>query len=338
MRNKYRVLQVFDTPYTTARDYDFATEFQEFDWMTEDDVYTTLCDNGHDVRLLGIHNDINPLIEEIKKFKPDVVFNLTEVFNQKTYLDKNFAGVLEMLEIPYTGASPDALLICNNKALSKKILSFHKIRGPKFYVFYRSKKVWLPKKLKLPLIVKPLSEEGSRGIALASVVDNEEAFLERVNFIHEKMNSDAIVEEYIEGRELYVSVLGNKKIRVLPPREVKFGNIPDDEPRIATYKAKWDFKYREKWGIKNEFAGKLPNGAAKKIEDVCKRAYRALNMHCYARFDIRLTPDGKVYIIEANANPCLAHNDEVGQSAEKAGISYNKLLNQIISLAFRRKR
>ena len=337
MKKKLRILQVFDSPYVTPRGYDFTNEFKEENWETENDVYKALLANGHEVKLLGINNDIVPLVEEIKEFKPEVMFNLAEVFNQKSHLDKNLAGVLEMHDIPYTGASPETLMICNNKALSKKILRFHRIRGPRFHVFYRGRKVWLPHSLKLPLIVKPLAEEGSRGISLASVVDNEEAFKERVKFIHEKMKGDAIVEEYIDGREFYVSVIGNKKVRVLPLREMIFGKIPDDEPRIATYKAKWDSKYRKNWGIKNTFANKLPNGVLKKIEDTCKRAYRVLNMHSYARFDIRLTPGEIVYIIEVNANPCLSGDDEVGASAEKAGITYDQLMDRIVMLALKRK-
>jgi len=336
VRKKLKVLLVFDSPYASARGYDFKKEFDEIDWMTEDDVHTALCENGHQVRLLGLCNDINILLEEIHEEKPDIIFNLAEVFKQRAHFDKNVAAVLELLEIPYTGATPASLLICNDKALTKKILTFHRVRVPHFHTFRRAHRIWLPRRLKLPLIVKPLCEEASRGISLASVVDNEDAFIERVKFIQEKMNMDVIAEEYIEGRELYVSILGNKRIRVLPYREMRFGEFGDDEPRVATYKAKWDYKYREKWGIKNVFAGRLPNGVDKKIEDICKRAYRALNMRCYARFDIRVTPESRVYIIEANANPCLAQYDEVAQSAEKAGISYNKLIAKILSLAHER--
>lgn len=333
-----KVLLIFDVPYFTPRNYDFKKEFKELDWATEDDVYQALLENGHEITLLGIYNDISILLEEVKENRPEVVFNLTEVFDQKSYLDKNIAWFLEVMRLPYTGASPVSLLLCNNKALSKEILSFHKIKVPNFHIFYRNRQIWRPRRLKLPLIVKPLCEEASRGIAQASVVDNEEALLERVRFIHQRLNSDAIAEEYIEGRELYVSVIGSKKLKVLPFREMKFGEFCEDEPRIATYKAKWDFDYREKWGIKNVFAGRLPNGVDKKIEEICKRAYRALNMDAYGRFDIRLTPEGQVYIIEANANPCLARNDELAQSAEKAGISYLKLIDRIISLALKRER
>jgi len=319
---KLKVLLIFDSPYAKPRGYDFKEEFKDFDWDTERYVYESLLENGHDVRILGLYNDIRLLLDDIQDYKPDIVFNLVEVFNQKSYLDKNVAAVLEMAGVPYTGASPMSLLICGDKALSKKILSFHRIKVPGFYTFYRNHHIWLPKKLKVPLIVKPLYEEASRGISQASVVDNEEALIERVKFIHESMKTDAIAEEYIDGREFYVGVLGIKRITVLPLREMKFGEVSGDEPRIATYKAKWDFDYREKWGIKNMFAGRLSNGLQKKIEDICKRAYRALNMLGYARFDIRVSQDSKIYILEANANPSLDKDDELGQAAERAEISY----------------
>ena len=333
---KLKVLLLFDSPYFAPRGYDFKKEFKDFDWGSESDIYNALIANGHKVSLLGLFNDINILLEEVKENKPDVIFNAAEVFDQKSYLDKNVVSVLELLGIPYTGASATSLIICGNKALCKKILSFHKIKVPNFYTFYKNHKIWLPKRLKLPLIVKPLREEASRGISQASVVDSEEAMIERVKFIHDSIKDDAIVEEYIDGREFYVSVLGNKRVRVFPIREMKFGDFGEDEPRIATYKAKWDYEYRQKWGIKNEFAGRLPNGLAKKVEEICKRAYKALNMQCYDRFDIRITSDSKIYIIEANANPCLDEYDELGQSAIKAGISYNKLIQKIINMGLKR--
>ena len=216
MKNGLKVLLLFDSPFYAPRGYDFKEEFKDLNWMTEDDVNKALKQCGYEVSMVGLHNDIRVLLDEIKEYKPDVVFNLADVFNQKSHLDKNVAAFLEMLDVPYTGATPAGLVLCGNKALTKEILSFHKIRVPRFHTFYRGKKVKLIKKLKLPLIVKPLMEEASRGISSASVADNEDAFLERVKFIHEKMNNDVIVEEYIEGRELYVSILGDKKITVLP--------------------------------------------------------------------------------------------------------------------------
>jgi len=338
VRKKLKVLLVFDTPVEKPRDYLYIDEFKTIDWETESNVYKALINNGYQVSLLGVNKDVNVLLEQIKENTPDVIFNLAEVFDNKSSLDKNFVGFLEMLGIPYTGSSSKTLFLCNDKALHKKILRFHKIRVPKFHDFYRSHKVKLPKTLRLPLIVKPLADEASRGISQASVVDNEQAFLDRVNFIHEKMQMDAIAEEYIPGREIYVTIMGNKKVEVLPFREMKFGNEKNgDEPRIATYKAKWDKQYREKWGLENVFPSKLAEGVAQELGEICKRAYRVLNMQSYARFDVRVTQSGRTFIIEANANPNLAKSDEVAQSAEKAGISFDKLIQKIVKLAFKRR-
>lgn len=334
MKKNLKVLLLFNAPYPTLRGYDFKEEFSDPDNMyTERDVYEALLENGYEVRMLGLFNDITPLLEEIRDFKPEVVFNLVEVFNDKTHLEKNIGALLELLDIPYTGAATDSLLICNNKALSKKILRFHRLRVARFHTFARGHKIWRPRTVKLPAIVKPLCEEASRGISQASIVDSDETFVERIKFIHDNMNMDAIAEEYIEGRELYVSVIGNKRLLVLPPREMKFGQWPEDEPRIATYRAKWDDKYRDHWGIKSVAAGKLADGVAERIEEVCKRAYRALNMNSYVRFDIRVTPEGQVYIIEPNANPCIARIDELAQSAEKEGILYSQLIRRIVTMA-----
>lgn len=334
MRKKLKTLLLFNSPYNKPRGYDYREEFADPDNMyTENDVYQALQANGYEVSILGLHNTVSPLFEEIQENRPDVIFNLVEVFDGKAHLEKNMAAFLEMLEIPYTGATSDNIFICNNKGLNKQILSFHKIKIPRFYTFYRNHRVWLPKKLKLPAIVKPLCEEASRGISQASIADSEEAFLDRVKFIHQNMNMDAIAEEYIEGRELYVTVMGHKKLTVLPMREMKFGELSEDA-RIATYKAKWDDKYREKWGIKSVYAGKLANGVEEEVADICKRAYRALNIKSYLRFDIRVTSEGKVYIIEPNANPCIAKIDEVAQSAMKVGIGYDQLIKKIVMLAF----
>ncbi len=336
MKKRLKVLLLFNTPYNRPRGYDYREEFADPENMyTEHDVYQALKENGGEVSLLGLYDTLAPLFEEIKGNRPDVIFNLVEVFQDKTHLEKNMAALLEMLGIPYTGATSDNMFICTNKGLNKKILAFHKVKVPRFYTFYRHHKVWLPKKLKLPTVIKPLCEEASRGISQASIADSEEAFLERVRFIHENMNMDAIVEEYIDGREFYVTIIGNKRLTVLPLRELIFGELPEDA-RIATYKAKWDDNYRDRWGIKSVYAGKLPNGLEGEIMDVCKRAYRAMDIRSYLRFDIRVASDGKVYIIEANANPCIAEIDEVAQSAAKIGISYSQLIKKIVHLALQR--
>lgn len=334
MKKKLKVLQVFNTPYPTEKGYDFKEEFSDSDNMyTENDVHQALVANGYEVRLLGLFDNLTPLFDEIKDFQPDVIFNLVEIFNNKTHFEKNFAAVLELIGIPYTGANSGCLFVCNDKAMGKKILRFHRLRVARFNAFYRGLKVWRPRYIKLPAIIKPLCEEASRGISQASVVDSDDMFVERIRFIHDNMKLDAIAEEYIDGRELYVTVIGNKQLTVLPPREMNFGELPEDEPRIATYKAKWDEKYRKRWGIKSAFANKLADGVWDNIEEACKRAYRALNMRSYVRFDIRVTPEGRVYFIEPNANPCIAKADEVAEAAAKVGISYEQLIRKIVQLA-----
>ncbi|MBL8013408.1 MAG: ATP-grasp domain-containing protein [Candidatus Omnitrophica bacterium] len=337
MKKKLKVLVLFHSPYFKPRGYDFKEEFADPENMyTEKNVVQALKSLGHEATVLGLYNDVSILIDEIKENRPDIVFNMVEVFNDQSHLEKNVAALLEILDIPYTGASTGSLFICNNKALCKTILVFHRIKVPRFYTFIRKRKIFMPTKLKLPAIVKPLCEEASRGISQASIVDNQDSLFERVKFIHDNMNLDAIVEEYIDGRELYVSVIGHKRVVVLPPRELKFGNVPEGEPRIATYKAKWDDHYRERWGIKSVAPGKLPEGWERAIKDVCKRAYQALDMDSYTRFDIRVTEQGEVYIIEPNANPCIARIDELALSAEKEGINYADLISMILELGFRR--
>lgn len=339
MTNAKRVLMAFDIPYKVPRDYDYAEEFARPDGhYTENDVWHALVENGYEVRRLGLYNDIRPLLEEVESFKPDVIFNLVEVFNGTTHWDKNIAALFEMLQVPYTGAGSAAMHLCNDKALCKKIMRYHRVRVPRFHTFYRGRKVWLPKTIKLPCIVKPLNEEGSRGISQASIAKDEKSFLERIAMIHESMKQDVIVEEYIEGRELYVSIIGDQLLRMLPPREMNFGRMPEGEPRIATYKAKWDDAYRERWGITdNTFADDIGKELEKNLNDVCKRAYRALNIRSYARFDLRVTDSGQIYVIEPNVNPCIARNDEFAQSAAKVGIDYPALIRRIVRQALREK-
>ncbi|MGH8482577.1 MAG: D-alanine--D-alanine ligase family protein [Nevskiaceae bacterium] len=336
---RLNVLLLFDVPGAFPRGHDYKEEFADHDqYATENDVHRALLDNGHEVRLLGLYDDVQPLLDEVKEHRPDLIFNLVELFHNVTHWDKNIVALIEMLGVPHTGASSSALFLCNDKAMCKKILRFHRVRTPRFHTFYRGQLVWLPSTLKPPCIVKPLTEEASRGISQASVVDDQDALIERVDMIHQRMDRDAIAEEYVEGRELYVSVVGDARLRVLPPREMTFGQMSDDEPRIATYKAKWDDAYRKRWGIRNAFAGGLGEDLAANIHDTCKRAYRALNIRSYARFDLRTTAAGQVYVIEPNVNPNIARDDEVAQSAAKVGITYPALIRMLVNQAIRQKR
>jgi D-alanine-D-alanine ligase len=231
--------------------------------------------------------------------------------------------------VPYTGANPRGLMLARDKALSKTILHYHRIPVPDFAVVHMGRKVRLHKRLGFPLIVKSLTQEGSTGISQASVVEDEGKLLERVRFIHESIGTDAIVERYVEGRELYVGILGNSRLTVFPVWELHFTRRGDEVHRIATERVKWSTKYQRKYGIKTREA-KLAEEAAARIQYLCKRVYRSLDLSGYARVDLRMDAEGKAYVIEANPNPQLGYGEDFAESAERAGVSYEQLLQRII--------
>lgn len=203
---------------------------------------------------------------------------------------------------------------------------------PDFVTIARGQRIARPRRLKFPILVKPLKEEASLGISQASFVETDEQFNERVQFIHEKFVSDVIAEEYIEGREFYVSLLGNHRLQVFPIRELIFKEVPPDEPKIATYRAKWDEEYRKRWGLQNQFAEGLDPGLVRGIEQTCKRIYHLLTIDGYARLDFRVTAANEVYFIEANPNPMLAADEDFAQSALKAGLPFPRLIDRILRL------
>lgn len=328
-----KVLVLFDTAGTPPADQDFSEFLKTRDWATEAKIIQSLKALGHEVRMLGIWDEAGIIIEEIKAHQPDVVFNLTEHFNEVSAYDRNVAGLLEMMDVPYTGASPTGLTLCKNKGMTKELLSYHRIRVPNFAIFTPGSTIRRPRRLKFPLFIKPLKEEASYGISRDSFVESDDAFEERVKFIHERMKQEAIAEEYIEGREIYASIMGNDRLTVFPLREVVFQEIPEGQPRFATFKAKWDDAYRERWGIENIFARPLLDGVEQRIGRICKSVYRALRIRGYGRIDLRLTPENEVVILEANPNPSLDPIDEFAQSAHKAGLSYEQMTQRILNLA-----
>jgi len=218
-------------------------------FKTEFDVREGLRWLGHEVLMVGLSDELAPLRTAIEEFKPHVVFNLLEEFDGEAIFDAHVVGYLELQRTPYTGCNPRGLLLARDKALSKKVLTYHRIQVPRFGVFPRYRKIKRPQKLEFPLIVKSLIEEGSYGIAQASLVNNDKALEERVAFIHERIRTDAVVEQYIPGRELYVSVLGNHRLQVLPTWEIFLDKLPEDAPKIATRKVKWDLEYQKKHGF-----------------------------------------------------------------------------------------
>ena len=316
---------------------DEAPDFvgESLDQSTEYHVITTLRELGHEVSVLGVNDRVRPILDGLTEQQPDLVFNLTEQFRDRRRLDKNIAGLLEMLGVPFTGAGSAGMLLCRNKGLCKQVLGAHKIRVPGFAIFPPGKRVRVRKALKFPLVVKPLYEDGSEGISNASLVRDEPELGERASLIHERWKQPAIAEEYIAGRELYMGVLGNQRLTVLPPRELFFGNGDPGGPVLATYKVKWDKEYQERWKISFGF-GELDADTFKKVARTCKRVYRLLQLQDFGRMDLRLTPEGQIAILEANPNPDIAYGEEVAEAAEKVGISYGELLDRIVRLALRR--
>src|SRR5689334_453345 len=244
---------------------------------------------GHTAEHLAIYDDVDLLRQKLETFAPDVLFNLVEQFRNKSGFDQNVASFLELQGLPFTGCGSTGLTLCKDKGISKKILHYHGIHVPNFVVIPRGQRPTRAKHLKFPVLVKPVKEEASYGISQASFVETDEGFRERVAFIHEKYASDAIAEEYIEGRELYVSIMGNTRLTVFPIRELVFREVPPNEPKIATFKAKWDEEYRKRWGLENQFADELAPALVSQIEETCKRIYRLLTIDGYARIDLRIT-------------------------------------------------
>lgn len=333
MKKRLKVLALFDTAGTPPADQDFSQELKTEDWKAEANVINALKCLGHEVRSLGVFDEPGLILDEVKTHPPDVVFNLTEHFNNRSAYDQNVASLLEMLGVRYTGSGPTGLTLCKNKGMTKEILAYHRIRFPAYAIFPPGATIRRPKRLAFPLFIKPAQEEASYGISQDSFVENDEAFEERVRFIHERMNQEALAEEYIEGRELYASILGNRRLQVFPIREVIFSEVPEGRPRFSTFKAKWDDAYRQRWGIQNIFAQTLPEGMAERIAEICKKVYRVLRIRGYGRIDLRLAPNGEIVILEANPNPNLADDDEFSQSALKAGLTYEGLIQRILALA-----
>ena len=309
-----------------------ASEAENAEWKTEYDVVSTLRKLGHEVKALGLQDDLSIARQAIQDWEPTIVFNLLEAFDNIVMFDYNIVSFLELLRMPYTGTNSRGLMLARDKALSKKLMAYHRIPFPEFAVIRRGRKPVIPKRLAFPLIVKSLTEEASLGISQASVVENEEKLRERVAFIHESVATDALVERYIDGRELYVGVMGNHRLRVFPVWEMQFSKMPDGVHHIATERVKWSIKYQEKYGIKTSETKDLPDDLRARVTHLCRRVYRALDLSGYARIDLRLDKENKVYVLEANPNPQIARGEDFAESAKAAGLSYKDLLQRILSL------
>jgi D-alanine-D-alanine ligase len=303
-------------------------------WRTEYDVISTLRKMGHQVWPTGVRSELAVIRQALEEYKPHVAFNLLEEFDGYPLFDQHMVSYLELKKQKYTGCNPRGLTLTRDKALTKKILAYHRIHVPRFAVFPvkpARRSVKLPGRLRFPLLVKSVSDEGSVGIAQASIVRDDEKLKERVDFIHRQNQTAAIAEEYIEGREIYVGVIGNQKLQCYTPWELLMTKLPEGSPNIATGKVKWDIEYQKKIGLVSQPA-QLDPQAKKDFERLSKRIYRILGLSGYARIDYRLKEDGRIYLLEVNPNPQIAYQEDFADSAQDCGVKYEALLQKIITL------
>lgn len=321
------VLVLFDTPSQTYSEKITRDYLSYPDWSDERDVINTLRKLGHRVVPYAVCDDLSDLLKSIQQIKPDLVFFLCETFARRRDLESQLAGCLELVGIPYTGASSTMLQICKNKALVKQILMHANIRVPNFFLIKQTmQSVEINCSLPYPVIVKPVSRDASEGISYSSVVKNINELRERTEFLQRKFFCDVICESFIDGREFYVGLLGAEKLTCFQPVELIF---QPKKPKILTFKAKWDDAYRKKNGIKTCKA-KLSEFEHRRLKKESIRAYRALGLNGYARIDWRQNDKGEFYCLEVNPNPAIAKKDDFAKGAGYSGMSYEELIQEII--------
>ncbi len=329
---KLRALVLMHESLVPPESMDGFTDEEIQDWKTEFDVVTSLREIGHSVLPLGVCDDLGDIRRAIDDFRPEITFNLLEEFHGVGVYDHHVVSYLELMKQHYTGCNPRGLLLSHDKPLAKKILTFHRIHTPKFFVIGKGKKPRKPARIGYPLLVKSVSEDASLGISESSIVHSDRELYDRIEFVHSETGTDALIESFIKGRELYVGVMGNRRLTTLPIWEMVFKNAPAGMPQIATARVKWDLDYQKKLGIDTMEATDLDSATQQRILKTCKRVYKALDLSGYARMDLRLGENGDVYVLEANPNPNLSFGEDFAESAEKIGISYEELLQKIITL------
>ncbi len=329
---KLRVVVLMDEDLVPPESLDGYSEEEVLQWKTEFDVLATLRDLGHEAIPLGVSDNLGVIRKNIVEWKPHIAFNLLEEFHGVAVFDQHVASYLELMKQPYSGCNPRGLMLAHDKALSKKILAYHRIATPRFAVIQRRRAVKLPQRHVYPLLVKSVIEEASLGISGESIVHDAQHLKDRVAYVHEELKTDALVEEYIEGRELYVGLLGNRRLQTFPVWEMLFKRLPEGVPNIATAKVKWDPAYQEEIGIETEAAEGLEPATVQAITKLCKRVYRVLYQSGYSRMDLRMTADQRVYVLEANPNPNLSYGEDLAESAAAVGVTYEQLIQRILNL------
>jgi D-alanine-D-alanine ligase len=300
-------------------------------------VARTLRKLGHRVSVLGVHGDVKRLVAGLARRKPDLVFNLMEMFGENVFGDIPVTGLLDLLGVDYTGSGPGELYLSQDKGLTKKLLAFEDILYPRFAVFSRDTAFETGGNLRMPLFVKPLRSDASLGIGGKSLVQDWTGLMERVSAIRREVDDAALAEEFIDGREFYVGVVGNSQPKALPPVEIDFTGFPEGVPKVMDSKAKWDERSKEYKGTRSILA-QLPDELRARLQKVAVDAYRALRVRDYGRVDIRLTDTGEIYVLEVNASCYLERNSEFAMAAAAAGLDYPRLIERIVDLAIARRK
>jgi D-alanine-D-alanine ligase len=322
---KITVLTYLDSDNENSKEYDPVVP----------QVARTLRRLGHRVSVLGVHGDVKRLIAGLSRRKPELVFNLMEMFGDNVFGDIPVTGLLELLGVRYTGSGPGELYLSQDKGLTKKLLAFEDILYPRYAVFSRQAAFETGGNLRMPLFVKPLRSDASLGIGGKSLVHDAVALMERVAAIHKELEDSALAEEYIDGREFYVGVLGNGQPKALPPVEVDFTGFPEGVPKVMDSKAKWDERSKEYKGTKSVLAN-VPDELRARLQKVAVDAYRALRVKDYGRVDLRLTDTGEIYVLEVNASCYLEKSSEFAMAAAASGLDYPRLIEKIVNLASER--
>lgn len=327
---------LFDVAQPVAPDFVYTAEtFRQEERTAEVNIFESLQRLGHTVDTMPVFDNVPAVVERVKCFAPDVVFNQCESFRDDRSMEPNVPALLDLMQVPYTGSGVEGLLLCKDKGLAKELLLHHRVHVPRFVVSHVKSPLRRLQHFGYPAFVKPIGQESSDGIAKASFVRDENEAIERARFLHQKFGSDVMIEEYIDGRELYVAVLGNRRRVVFPPREIFFEHVPDDEPKFATAHAKWNDAYRKRWGITNGPAADLPELVMKDLRKLARNVYAWLRIRGFGRIDIRLSSRNELFVIEANPNPSLAEEDDFAQSAITGGLTYDEMIQEILNAATR---
>ncbi len=330
---KLRVLVLMHDVLVPPPDADQLPASETWSYQMELDVVRTLREVGHEVRMLGVGDDLRPIRDAVANWKPNIAFNILTDFHDVVTYEAHVVSFLELLKQPYTGCNPRGIVLAGDKALSKQILFWHRIPCPLFAVYpLRARKAKLPRRMQFPVIVKGAVNHGSAGISQASVVHSDTELAERIEFLHRTLQTDVVVEQYLEGREFTISVVGNERLEAFPIWELWFDKLPEGHENIATSRVKWDERYQKRVGLCTGRARDLSPDLEDQIVRIAKRTYRALHLSGYARIDLRMDKDGRVYVIEANINNDLTPGEDFPESAKFAGVEYPQLLQRILNV------